>query len=134
MIVEQTPDPENPDRLWLVWFKHKGATAQIAIFTEPNAKKIRVANLSNLESTNRKQGEATELLKEIQDYCMQNKICLVIEAEAYEIGPDCLTQLELKHFYQKNGAFWVERRKGERSRFTDHLVMGYRGYGKGWDT
>ena len=132
MIVDQTFDPEEPDRLWLVWFEHKGATAQIAIVSKTN-RRIKLAYLSNLESVNRKQGEASELLKEIHDYCMQNKISLIVEAEAYDIGPNCLTQLELKHFYQKNGAFWVERRKGEQSRFMDHLVMGYRGYGKGWD-
>ena len=131
MIVDQTPDPEHPEFIWIVWFKHKGATAQIAIITRKG--NIRLAYLSNLESTNRKQGEASELLKEIKEYCIQNKISVIIEAEAYDIGPNCLTQLELKHFYQKNGAFWVERRKGERSRFMDHLVMGYRGYGKGWD-
>lgn len=130
MIVDQTPDSKDPDKIWIVWFQHKGATAQIAILTDTN----KHAYLSNLESKNRKHGEASELLKEINDYCMEKHLMLIVEAEAYDIGPDCLTQLELKHFYQKNGAFWVERRKGERARFQDLLMMGYRGRGKGWDT
>lgn len=131
MIVNQTPDPKEPDELWIVWFRHKDATAQIAILTD----KKKYAYLQNLESKNRKQGEASELLQEINAYCLEKRLTLLVEAEAYDIGPNCLTQLKLKHFYQKNGAFWVERRKGEYGgRFMDLLMMGHRRGGKGWDT
>ena len=105
MITKIVPHSEFPHEAWLVYFEHKGASANIAI-TKDNRD---FAYLYDLISTNRRNGEGSELLREIDEYCLTNKIALIVRAEVFDAGNDGIqTNEELKAWYEKNGAMFVE--------------------------
>ena len=110
MIVKEEPG-EDLYHIKTVYFQNGMATAYIELLEKKARERNNVAFLLALESQNRHQGDATRLMREIGKYCLDNSLMLIIEARAYDIGPGCLSQLDLKHFYQKLGAYWVERRE-----------------------
>ena len=90
--------------IWLVYFKHKGASANIAWLKDHRD----VAFLHDMFSTNRCKGEGSELLREIDEYCQANKITLFIEAVVFDGDHDGIqTNDELKTWYEKNGAVFA---------------------------
>lgn len=105
MITKTVLHTDPPYDMWLVYFEHKGASANIAVLQDdPN-----LAHLYDLFSTNRNNGEASELLREIDEYCRDRKIFLEIRAEVYDAGEDGIqTNEELASWYEKNGAIFVE--------------------------
>jgi hypothetical protein len=105
MITSVVPSEDNPDQVWLIYFKHKGATANIAWFQDDRT----VAYLYDMMSLNRRKGEASELLQEIHTFCLEHGISLLIHAEVYEVGPDGIPDNEqLRMWYEKNGAIFME--------------------------
>jgi hypothetical protein len=104
MITKIVPDSNEPDQIWLVYFEHKGASANIAWLQD----KRDAAYLYDMKSINKRKGEASELLQEINEFCLNEKIFLIIRAEVFEAGKDGIqTNEELKDWYEKNGAFFV---------------------------
>ena len=119
MIVSITPhSAEFDNRPWVVEFKNQGATANIAILgDEPDT-----AYLYCMYSVNRRKGEASALLKEIEGYCQDSKITLIIEAEAYDTGEDGIPDNDtLKVWYEKNGAHFIGNTDGG----IPLLLLGY---------
>lgn len=105
MIVKIVPSEDFPDDIWLVYFAHKGASANIAIMQDTRD----YAHLYNLISVNRRKGEGSALLREIDEYCLSNGITLCIRAEVYDNEDDGIqTNEELREWYEKNGAYFVE--------------------------
>jgi hypothetical protein len=107
MIVNTIPHGEEyPDRTWLVCFEHLGASANIAILgDEPT-----LAYLYMVQSTNPRNGEASALIREIDEYCLSHGISLIVDADPYDAGNDAhiKTHEQLKTWYEKNGAYFVE--------------------------
>jgi hypothetical protein len=105
MITSAVPSEDHPDQMWLIYFKYKGATANIAWLQDDRT----VAHLYDMMSSNRGKGEASELLQKIHIFCLEHGITLVIHAEVYEVGPDGIPDNEqLRMWYEKNGAIFVE--------------------------
>ena len=105
MIVKTIPHSEYPYEIWLVFFSYQGASANIAILQDHRD----TAYLYDVVSTNRRNGEASALIREIDEYCLANQIMLIVEADVYESGRDGIQNNdELKSWYEKNGAYFVE--------------------------
>jgi hypothetical protein len=105
MITSVVPSEDYPDQMWLIYFRHKGATANIALSQDDRT----VAHLYDMMSLNRRKGEASELLQEIHIFCLEHGISLVIRAEVYGVGLDGIPDNEqLRMWYEKNGAIFVE--------------------------
>lgn len=110
VITKTVPHAEFPKEMWLVYFEHKGASANIAVPQD----QLDWAYLYDLISTNRRNGEASELLREIDEYCLNHKMSLLIRAEVFDAGSDGIqTNDELRAWYEKNGAIFVEIDKVE---------------------
>jgi len=104
VITKTVPHEEHPSDIWLVFFQHKGASANIAWLED----KRDTAYLYDLFSTNRRTGEASELLREIDQFCLDHDITLIVEAVVFDNGPDGIqTNEELKTWYEKNGAIFL---------------------------
>jgi hypothetical protein len=106
MIVKTEPHEECPDQTWCVYFENGGASANIAILQDVPE----LAYLYNVFSTNRRSGEASELIREIDEYCIKNKLSLIVEAVVFDEGrSDGIPDNEkLKSWYEKNGAQFIE--------------------------
>jgi len=92
MIVKTVPHEENPEKTWLVYFKHKGASANIAIPLDDRSH----AHLYDMRSTNRRKGEGTELLREIDEYCHKHELTLLIRAKIFDVdvGDDAIQSMK----------------------------------------
>jgi hypothetical protein len=119
VITKEIPHSEYPDEMWLIYFEHKGASANIAI---PKDRRD-WAYLYDMLSTNRRKGEASELLREIDEYCQTHKMALIIRADVFDTGDDGIqSNEELAAWYEKNGAMYIEMDEEEG---TPTLMLGY---------
>lgn len=114
-------DEAYQNRPWRIEFEHQGASANICILgDEPDT-----AYLYSVFSTNRRKGEASALLREIEEYCVANLITLIIYAEPYDVGQDGIPTIDvLKSWYEKNGAHYIGMSDNEEGS-VPVLLLGY---------
>lgn len=122
MIVNiELHSDEYDNRPWCVYFENQGASANICILgDEPDT-----AYLFCMYSKNRRKGEASALMREIDEYCVANQITLIIHANVYETGQDGIqTNDVLKTWYEKNGAHYIGMSDDEEGS-VPVLLLGY---------
>lgn len=101
MIDKIIPDPNYSDRT-RIYFSNDGASAFIMTYGE----KSNSCFLFDFYSTIRGKGYATKLLKEIDQYCKNSNLILIIISEPYEDDKNLekRSPQSLKNFYIKAGA------------------------------
>jgi len=111
---------EYDNRPWRIDFRNKNASANICILgDEPDT-----AYLYDVFSTNRRKGEASALIREIDAYCLTHHITLIVYANVYETGQTGIqTNDELKKWYEKNGAHYIGM--SDENDDTPMLLLGY---------
>lgn len=110
MIVNTIPHSEPPYDTWRIDFKYQGASANIVILLDDR----KSAFLYDLLSTNRRNGEAAALLREIDEYCLAHQITLFVIAVPYDVGTDGpADRKQLKAWYEKVGAWFWEYDEGD---------------------
>ena len=118
MIVRAFPHPDYPNQTWRIDFKNKGASANICILGDETD----TAFLYDVFSTHRHKGDASALIREIDRFCVEHEIMLIVEADVYDAGWDGIRSNEvLRSWYEKNGAHFI----GNNDNGVPILLLGY---------